>query len=545
MRKTLQTLVLTFITLLLFTSSKTEPQPENTDFLSQPNILLIAVDDLNTFNTVLGDEAGVFLEKIYPDSAQRNSVLKKLTPNLERFSEKALTFRNAYCASPLCGPSRTALLTGIPAHVSGYYHHDKHFRGYESLTKAVTLPQFFKQNGYFTSGIGKVFHKGRSYLDRGYFSDWPDQIYSWTHWIEAHSGTGASAISPERGTETLSKFWEQGKRSSSDFTRFGKTDLKVEYSNDFVNATHIAKLIIEGESSFKDINGLNQEVTLPGNQPWFLACGIFAPHLPWIARQEFFDLFPQEEMKIDKELLEWVNNDLQDLSPTGKRITMNTGFSRLLKHGREISGSNGDIAAWKEMVQAYLATIVFSDYCIGVLVDAIENNPEKENTVVVLFSDHGYHMGDKNRDGKTTLWEASNHCNLMIYDPRIEGASSGKKAVSGASLQDIYPTLVDLAGLEKPGHIYGYSLKPVLENPELPWSKPVLSTFEEGNHTIRTEHFRYLRFANGDRELYHINSDFFELKNLANLPDWEDKLKEMDVLLNQKLQMKPADFATY
>jgi arylsulfatase A-like enzyme len=280
------------------------------------------------------------------------------------------------------------------------------------------------------------------------------------------------------------------------------------------------------------------------DRPWFLACGIFAPHLPWIAREEFFDLFPQEEMKIDNQLLEWVNNDLQDLSPTGKRITSNSGFTRLLKYGREIGGSNGDIAAWKEMVQAYLATIVFSDYCIGVLVDAIEKNPKKENTVVVLFSDHGYHLGDKNRDGKTTLWEASNHCNLMIYDPRIKAAATGKKADAGVSLQDIYPTLVDLAGLEKPAHIYGRSLRPVLENPGLPWNNPVLSTFGEGNHTLRTGDFRYLRFANGDRELYHISADVFELNNLANLSEWADKLKEMDDMLDQALLMKPFDFST-
>lgn len=511
----------------------------------RPNFLLIAVDDLNTFNSVLGIQPGIFLEKVYPDSVQRLELVKRLTPNLDKFAEKALTFNHAYCASPLCGPSRTALLTGIPTHVSGYYQHDQHFRGYETLTDAVTLPQYLKQNGYYTSGIGKIFHKGMSYLDRGYFSDWPDQIYSWSHWVEAYSGTGTTKKDKDNYTENISKYWKQGNKSSKDYTRFGKTTLPVEYSNDWVNARHIAQLMLIGQSEFIDTHGQVQTVSLPEGKPWFLACGIFAPHLPWIARQEFYDLFPKEEMQINHELREWVLEDLKDLSQTGVQRTTNTGFDRLLKYGLELEGEPGDMEAWKEYVQSYLATIAYADRCLGVLFQAIEENHEKENTVVVLFSDHGYHVGDKNRQGKTTLWEASNHCNMMIYNPSIVGANSGRTAAAGVSLQDIYPTIVNLAGLKRPEQIYGFDLTPILENPNLEWEHPVLSTYEKDNHTIRTKEFRYIRFSNGDQELYKIDDDSFETKNLANLQEWKDELNELNTLLDQRLQMEPVNFQTY
>ncbi|MGM8361880.1 sulfatase [Flavobacterium sp. ARAG 55.4] len=504
---------------------------------SKPNFVFIAVDDLNIYNSVLGNFPGNFLEKVYPNSTVRKSVVNRLTPNLSRLAEMGVTFDKAYSAAPLCGPSRTALLTGIPSHISGYYKHDQHFRGYQTLTDAVTLPQYLKDNGYFTSGIGKVFHKGRSYLDRGVFSDWPDQIYSWDKWVEVNSGTGSGSDFDMTQPEELSKYWENPNKKSENFTRFGITNVPIKQSNDYLNAKHISDLILKGKSQITDVFGKTQLVEVPNNKPYFLACGLFAPHLPWVSPKEFIEKFPLDEMQINKELIAWVKKDLEDLSASGKKVTSQTHFDELLEYGKKLDGENGDINAWKAYLQAYLAVIAYSDYNIGVLVDAIEKNPRKDNTIVVLWSDHGYHVGDKNRTGKTTLWEAANHCNLIILDPTRKESSSGKIAKSPVSLQDLYPTIVSLAGLERPKNVYGTDLSPILYDVKANRGTPVLSTHEEGNHTLRTDQYRFLRFKNGDTELYDMIKDPFELKNLANVSKFSkviaDFNRELDVILNQ------------
>ncbi|KMT66133.1 sulfatase [Catenovulum maritimum] len=515
------------------------PTAYSDDNLPKPNFLFIAVDDLNVFNTPMGQVPDSFLRKVYPDDKLRKKIIDKLTPNLNRLAQKSLTFERAYTASPLCGPSRTALLTGVSAHVSGYYQHDKHFRLYDNLQYVVTLPQYLKQNGYYTAGAGKVFHKGRSEKHNGYFSEWADQTYSWSNWIEVHSGTGGQTAKGDKKKVVISKYWPPG---GPNFTKFGSHNVPAKLSNDYINASYVANMLLYGKASLKNTKGELITTQRPKGKPWFLAAGIFAPHMPWIVEQKYLDRFPQEEMSIDRELLNWLSQDLADLSTTGKKITTNTRFDKLIKHGLTLDGENGDINGWKAMFQAYLATTAFADESIGVLVDAIENNPEKDNTVVVLWSDHGYHLGDKNRKGKTTLWEASTHSNLIILDPRFMGASTGQRTLSGASLQDIYPTIVSLAGLKRPKHIYGFDLTPVLKQPENDWNKAVLSTYGEGNHTIRFGDYRYIRFKNGDQELYDLVIDPFEEINLANQAGHSHHLVEFSRKLDQRLAMTPEQF---
>ena len=197
---------------------------------------------------------------------------------------------------------------------------------------------------------------------------------------------------------------------------------------------------------------------------------------------------------------------------------------------------------WKAAFKAYLATVAFSDRNIGILVDAMENNPEHDNTMFVLWSDHGYHVGDKMREGKTTMWEASNHCNLMVYYPKLHETTKGKHVQATVSLQDIYPTIVELAGLERQDHVYGYSLSSILKDADFEWTHPVLNTYEEGNHALRTNEYRYIRFKNGDQELYNLVNDPFEYTNLADSDDFKDVIELMDRELNKVLEMKPEDY---
>lgn len=505
----------------------------------KPNFLFIAIDDMNVFNTPMAQAPDSFLRKVYPDDAKRQEVINKLTPNLQRLAQQSLTFDRAYTASPLCGPSRTALLTGVPAHVSGYYKHDKHFRHYETLKEVTTLPQYLKAQGYHTVGTGKVFHKGKSEKHKGLFSEWPDQTYSWSEWIEANTGTSGKMPKGKKRKVHVSKFWPKGGKG---FTKFGTHNVPTELSNDYLNTQYAAEMIMKHQATLTDLKGQKITTTLPANKPWFLAVGIFAPHLPFIAEQKYFDMFPQEEMAIDRELMNWMKEDLKDLSGYGKRTTRSTTFSEITGHGMKVAGEEGDIKAWKALFQSYLAITAYADVTLGKLIDAIENNPQKENTIVVLWSDHGYHLGDKNRKGKATLWEASVHSNLIILDPRKPNTTKGLHTLSGASLQDIYPTIVALAGLERPNHLYGYDLTPVLEKPAVDWGKAVLSTYGKGNHTLRVGDFRYIRFKNGDQELYNLAQDPHEYTNLATQKKHKEKLKQFSKLLDERLGMGPGDY---
>lgn len=510
----------------------------------RPNFVFIAIDDLNEFTTTLGQFPGNFLEKIYPNEVLRAKVVKRLTPNIERLAQSATVFEKAYCAAPLCGPSRTALLTGVPPHLSGYYKHDRHFRAYETLTGVTTLPQYLKENGYYTAGIGKVFHKGRSYLDRGYFSDWPDQLYSWNDWVEVYTGTSSGPDFDVELDETLSKYWKNPNKKSLNFTRFGITNVPREKSNDYLNAAFIADLIKNGEAERINLSQTKQKIVLPKDKPYFLACGLFAPHLPWVVPKEFVDMFPLQEMEIDESILEYVQNDLKDLSNSGKRVAENTHFEELIAFGQQLDGEGGDIYAWKAYIQAYLATIAFSDRNLGALLEAIEENPQKENTIVVLWSDHGYHIGDKNRTGKTTLWEAANHSNFMIYDPRISKENKKGRVKTPVSLQDIYPTIIALAGLDRPSHVHGYDISNMMYRSGHISRTAVLSTHQEGNHSIRTDELRFLRFKNGDVELYNMKDDPFEYHNLIDSTEHSRTIDSLNTMLNQILSLKASDYIT-
>ncbi|MCM2681386.1 sulfatase [Echinimonas agarilytica] len=529
------------------TPTEAKPAPENAPMVQRdkPNIVFIAVDDLNVYNTVLGNETDSFLRKVYPNPEVRDSVLERLTPNLNRLAEQSLTFNRAYSAAPLCGPSRTALMTGVPPHQSHYYAHEKHFRGHPSLTNATTLPQYLKSQGYFTTGAGKVFHKGRSYLDRGYFSDWPDQIYSWNHWVEVHSGTGINGKSDTPASETVSKYWPAPEAANKQFTRFGVTTVPRTRSNDYVNARFGAELITQGTAKLTNVRGDVETVTLPKTQPWFVAIGLFAPHLPWVVEQEYHDLFPTNEMAIDRELLNWVHESIQDLSPTGLKIASQSKFVDIIAHGKQLEGDEGELNAWREAFQSYLATVAYSDRNIGELVDAIARNSEKDNTVVVLWADHGYHIGDKNREAKTTLWEGANHTNLIVLDPRKANTTKGLRTQATVSLQDLYPTIVSMAGLPRPQGIYGYDLTPILDSPDAQWEPPVLNTHLRDNHALRTDQYRYIRFANGDQELYDMIEDPHEFTNLARNPAYAETLKTFNQQLDQVLQMTPDDYASH
>ncbi|TWU29070.1 family 43 glycosylhydrolase [Novipirellula artificiosorum] len=498
------------------------------DETSRPNFLFIAIDDLNDFAGYAAEEPGNFLQVIYPDADVRAEVCKRLTPNLDRLARESAPFMRAYCPSALCGPSRTSLMTGVPPYQSGYYLHDRHFRTYDSLKDAVTLPQQLKQSGYYTTGLGKLFHKSTGTVDGPLKNDWSDARHSWSQWINHVSGCNGgrpSMYSPPNGGNMV----------------FGPSRLKLEQSGDWITADFAARLIEHGTAEIKG-NGKRgkdgpDSVTLPDDQPFFLGCGIFRPHLPFHAPQRFFDLFPTDQMTgLNRQSLESVIADLDDLPSGAQRFSDFTGgkMKVVMEHARSIGGTKAEIPAWREMVQSYLGCVAFADACLGRLLDGYEKSPQHENTVLFLWSDHGYHLGAKYHVAKQALWEEANRVQFIVHDPRKPGSCDGKLRRQLVSLNDLYPTICELAGTDVgPQLAVGKSIVPLIEDVDAPAvHEHLLMTYMKGNHSVRTATHKLNRYRDESLELYNMVNDPSQLDNLAGEPalsDTQEKLSQIVV----------------
>ena len=521
------------VTLLAGNPGAGSPGEEEAE-TGKPNFLFIAVDDLNHYTSFLVEQEGSFLSKLYPDKAERARMAQRLTPNLQRLASQSLTFTRAYCPQALCGPSRTALLSGIPPHVSGYYAHEEHFRYNPVLEEVVTLPQYLKANGYATIGLGKIFHKAQvEEKDDGRLHDWPDMRHSWSTWIERRIGVAGPAPAP-RVRSPYSP--------DSGLLVFGTSETPVEQSWDYLNAGFAATLFLEGTASLEDVHGETRLVSLPGDQPFFLACGLFAPHLPWYVPREFYDRFPAGEIQFDEELVNWIRQDIGDLPEMARKRFLGNDFETLYALGENhTTGPDGLRAA----VQAYLATIAFSDHCLGQLVDAVEKSPHRDNTVVILWSDHGWHLGDKQRFRKHALWDPATHNVLLVRDPAYPETTRGRRTDEVVSLQSLYPTIANRAGLPVPAHVHGHDLRPLLEDPGTAFNHGAVMTQGEGNHALRTNGWRYIRYRDGGQELYDMRSDPFEYNNLAIDPAFSEHLSAMDAELRRQLRMVPGDYRSH
>lgn len=491
----------------------------------QPNILMIAIDDLNAFVGANRELNNSFFKSVYPDKALREKVAARLTPHIDKLAAEGRQFVNAMCQSPLCGPSRTALMTGVPAHVSGYYMHNRHFRAYDTLQDATTLPQYLKQHGYFTAGLGKIFHSSnvKSLTPAG---DWPDTRYSWDVWISAGGGA-------DLGNATLPAMSPRGSNM-----KFGASDLPLEETTDWQNS-HFTRRLLETGTAARHDNKTDREVTitLPKDKPFFLASGIFRPHLPFYAPKPYFDLFPTEEMAIDKTLFDQVVKDIQDLPEAGRKWTQLTKgkFHEVISQGEKVGGEQGRYEAWKQCIQGYLACVAYADACAGEILAGLAGSPYKNNTVVMLWSDHGFFLGNKARIAKQCLWRESLNCNLIVKMPGQR--HTGVISEDYVMLTDMYPTVVSLCGLPRPQHIMGKDLSALILDPTATLGREyVYSTYMEGNHSLYNSHYKYIRYQNGNQELYDLRNDPAEWTNLAGQTAWRDKLQSMNTKLEQQLK---------
>lgn len=413
------------------------------------NVLLLIVDDLNTWQ--LGDTdryAG-----------------KVVAPNIRRLAESGVEFRRAYTASPVCCPSRTAFLSGVRPWQSGLYDNGLDSSGSDALKKATPLPGVFKTAGYLTAAYGKVGH-------------------GWN----------------------LGKVWDDHMPHRRDPAPPAAPFLPFTRGEQDWGPTHLAE---EQMNDTKYADAAIKQLQKKHDKPFFVACGLFHPHMPWYVPQKYFDLFPLDEVKLPP----LGENDLDDVPPLGQAITK--GKSKFVD--QVIEGN-----VHKEGVRAYLATTAYADAQIGRVLDALDESDYRDNTVVVFMSDHGFHLGEKHHWQKSTLWEEATHCNLVV---RVPGTTKPKGLCERfVSLQDVYPTLMELCDLKPPAAVEGRSLVPLLKDPAAAWESTAVTAFGDRYVTLRTEKYRYIRYREGEEELYDHSTDPHEWTNQIKNKDYATDL---------------------
>lgn len=523
-----------------------EPAAPDAGSHPPPNFLFIAIDDLKPLLGHLSEEPNSFLSEIYPDPAKRSEIRKILSPNLDRLAGQSVEFRHNYCPAPFCNPSRTATLTGIETRQNAIYDNNLQFRQspLDFVRNAITLPQNLRAQGYYTAGTGKIFHTGSIVTNPNgqILKDWPDTAYSWDVWMNAGDGT-------DHGRITLSP-WSL----HDPLFRFGSTSTPTLSMDDYRKADLIGRVLETGSATLED-KKVKQEKTiaLPHDRPWFLACGIYRPHLPFIVPQEFIDQFNPDDIQITRAYYQATVDDTRDLPPGGLNFTERPRddgepgkgrFSDMLRQGRKIDPTDGDLKAWREMIRHYLAAVAFADQCVGRLLDALDRSRYRENTVVVLWSDHGWDLGTKFRAAKLALWESTTYCLLIIRDPRTPAALRGVPSYARTTLQDLYRTICDRAEVKVPAYVAGRDINPLVLNPRLEWDEVPITTQGARNHALRSGEYRYIRYADDptNAELYAEATDPREHTNRINDPALKEVRSSFDGQLNRRIKSGPFPY---
>jgi len=440
------------------------------DVPQRPNVLFIAVDDLNDWMGCLGGREAVH------------------TPNLDRLAARGVLFTNAHCAAPACNPSRVAVMTGVRPSTSGVYHNAQSWRSTPRLADAVTLPEHFRAGGYTAVGGGKIFH-ALSWIREGYGKQRNDPDI-WDAYFPSKDRPMPDALWPAEANVTISEngYVQWNPLASSPSASGGRPPHFFDFGP-----------LAEPEqkmADYKVVDWAIDELGKDHGKPFFLAVGLFRPHIPWFAPREYFDLYPLDEVFLPKIR----ENDLDDC-PKASLQNVRRGW-----HGWLVENDQ-----WRPAVQGYLACVSFTDAQVGRLVEALDRSHHAENTIIVLWSDHGMHIGEKQHWEKFTLWEESTRVPLMIVVPGV--GKGGARCAQPVSLIDIYPTLIDLCGLPERDDIEGTSLVEQLRSPSAHREAPAVTTWGRGNHAIRTERWRYIRYSNGEEELYDHHSDPDEFDN--------------------------------
>ena len=473
---------------------------------SRPNVLFIAVDDLNDW---IGCLQG------HPQA---------LTPNIDRLAHSGVLFSNAHCAAPACTPSRAAVFSGQMPTRTGVWANG--FPKLSSLRPNLQqLPTAFKQAGYVTLGTGKLSGDKKTEYDYSYTTEqrWSPFTGDSVDYTDAElpsKGTGnpAHRVNDARGKEwvlPLNRMPSDRRpaENSGESFDWGPLDVPDEDFGD----TRITNWAIEKLSDGFD-------------KPFFLGVGYYRPHIPLFAPSRFFERFEGNPPQLPVV----TQSDLDDLSDIGKQWALEPitagSHSTVVKYGQ-----------WEEAVAAYLACVTYIDFEIGRLLDALAESGHADNTVVVLWSDHGWHLGEKEHWGKWTGWERSTKVPLIIRPhASLKRVNPNKKANNCSrpvNLVDLYPTLVQLCDLPKPSHaLDGESLVPELTDPHIKRrDRGSLSMFGEGNSSLRINNWRIIRYATGEEELYRTDEDPNEWFNLIDRPEYASQREKMAQRLDRRI----------
>jgi iduronate 2-sulfatase len=456
----------------------------------KPNILFIAVDDLRP-------ELGCF----------GNKIIK--SPNIDKLASRGLVFNRAYCQQAVCSPSRTSLLTGRRPDTTKIYDLETHFRS--TIPDVVTLPQYFMQNGWHSQGLSKIYH--------GSLDD--EKSWSAPHWVPAVSPYGPAG----------QKFLAEKDRAAAEKGKQTKAEKKAGGKAFAFEAADCAdNQLPDGATADKAISLLRE--FKKQDKPFFFAVGFLKPHLPFVSPKKYWDLYNEKEIQLAP----------NPFPPKDAPGFAGTDWGELRSYnGMPKQGAVGEEQA-RQLKHGYYAAVSYTDAQIGRVLDELDKLGLRDNTIVILWGDHGWQLGEHGFWCKHTNYELATHAPLIISVPGQKTA--GKKTDALVEFVDIYPSLVELCGLKLPDGLEGTSFKPLLENPDRPWKKAAFSQYPRGvpgvgrimGYTMKTDRYRFVQWADEKKnfakyELYDHQTDPQENVNLANQPQYADKVKELSAML--------------
>lgn len=433
-----------------------------------PNVLFIAVDDLNSWLGCI------------------NGYSNTKTPHMDELASRGVLFTNAHCQAPLCGPSRASLMSGLRPSTTGIYGmiDDDEIRSDNPATRDIIfLPEYFRDHGYHTMGIGKLYH---THAPEGVFDE---------------SGGRVKGFGPLPDQRFV---WDG--YGTSDRKRYGRT------STDWGAFPGSDSLMPDHQSADWVIERLNRKY----DKPFFLGVGFLRPHVPWYVPQKWFDMHPLEGIRVAP----YQPDDLDDVPPVALAIN---DLPMMPSTGWAIESGE-----WKSIIQAYLACVSFVDHQIGRVLEALENSEYAENTVIALWSDHGYRLGEKGTFAKHALWEPATNAPLIFAAP---GLPEGKVIDAPAEMLSVYPTLLEICGLPAYERNEGKSLVSVMRSDQKEEGSYALTTFGRNNHGIKSGGYRYIRYEDGGEELYDHGPDPNEWTNLAGDPGYTEVKEAMKLHL--------------
>lgn len=449
-----------------------------------PNVLLILVDDMKDWTGYLDGYEGVVN-----------------TPNIDRLAEQGIAFTNAHTAASISCPSRNAIFSGLRPSTTGLYNNNQWWKAVCPNMK--TMPQYFREHGYYSVGIGKVFHHTPGNnppcsWDENHemVSDVPWNFADWTpEQFFLNYGYRGEIVpypdwKPANGLYPISAELDWGAIPEKPEEEYGDciaTDIFEEFMDEDLD------------------------------KPFYCAIGIFKPHLPWHVPQKYYDMYPLDQIVLPavKE------DDLDDLPIQGRRLAKAKS-----KDFKKIKSAD----KWKDAVQAYLASITFADDQVGKVLDILEKSGKADNTIVVLCSDHGWHLGSKGHWHKSTLWE---ECTRIPFIMKVPGCGH-RVCEAPVDLTNVYPTLLSLCGLPVPDNLDGHDMATLIDGTGDSWPYPAQTEILVGNMAIRDSTWRYIRYKDGCEELYNLESDPNEWTNLADVSEYHQVKERLGKWIPEK-----------